>query len=101
MTDISIIFIQLILKWYEKSGNFYHYFRLVLYYRDDDGSVAQSVEQRTENPCVGGSIPPGATLNPNGNAGVYCFKHYKKSMVHLWYISIFWIFIIDESIKRF
>ena len=25
------------------------------------GSVAQSVEQRTENPCVGGSIPPGAT----------------------------------------
>ncbi len=37
------------------------------------GSVAQSVEQRTENPCVGGSIPPGATLNPNGNAGVYCF----------------------------
>ncbi len=21
------------------------------------GSVAQSVEQRTENPCVGGSIP--------------------------------------------
>lgn len=25
------------------------------------GSVAQSVEQRTENPCVGGSIPPRAT----------------------------------------
>ena len=24
-------------------------------------SVAQSVEQRTENPCVGGSIPPGGT----------------------------------------
>ena len=22
-----------------------------------DGDVAQSVEQRTENPCVGGSIP--------------------------------------------
>ena len=28
------------------------------------GLVAQSVEQRTENPCVGGSIPPEATLNP-------------------------------------
>ena len=27
------------------------------------GSVAQSVEQRTENPCVGGSIPLGATIN--------------------------------------
>ncbi len=27
------------------------------------GSVAQSVEQRTENPCVGGSIPPRATTS--------------------------------------
>ena len=27
------------------------------------GSVAQSVEQGTENPCVGGSIPLGATIN--------------------------------------
>ena len=26
------------------------------------GSVAQSVEQRTENPCVAGSIPAGATI---------------------------------------
>jgi hypothetical protein len=25
------------------------------------GLVAQSVEQRIENPCVGGSIPPRAT----------------------------------------
>ena len=28
----------------------------------NDGSVAQSVEQRTENPRVGGSIPPGTTI---------------------------------------
>ena len=27
------------------------------------GLVAQSVEQRIENPCVGGSIPPRATKN--------------------------------------
>ncbi len=27
------------------------------------GFVAQSVEQRTENPRVGGSIPPEATIN--------------------------------------
>ena len=27
----------------------------------DSGPVAQSVEQRIENPCVGGSIPPQAT----------------------------------------
>ncbi len=26
-----------------------------------NGQVAQLVEQRTENPCVGGSIPPLAT----------------------------------------
>ena len=25
------------------------------------GEIAQSVEKRTENPCVGGSIPPLAT----------------------------------------
>ena len=30
----------------------------------ESGQVAQSVEQRTENPCVGGSIPPLATTNP-------------------------------------
>ncbi len=29
------------------------------------GLVAQSVEQRTENPCVGGSIPPQATIKIN------------------------------------
>ena len=29
------------------------------------GLVAQSVEQRIENPCVGGSIPPRATKNLN------------------------------------
>ena len=27
------------------------------------GSIAQSVEQRTENPCVTGSIPVGATID--------------------------------------
>ena len=27
------------------------------------GFVAQSVEQRTENPRVGGSIPPGGTIH--------------------------------------
>ena len=28
------------------------------------GQIAQLVEQRTENPCVGGSIPPLATIFP-------------------------------------
>ena len=41
-----------------------------------DGSVAQSVEQRTENPCVGGSIPPGATQTPSEMLGFFVL--YKK-----------------------
>jgi hypothetical protein len=32
-------------------------------FRRPAGSVAQLVEQRTENPCVGGSIPPRATIS--------------------------------------
>ena len=32
-----------------------------LIYNGKLGPVAQSVEQRIENPCVGGSIPPQAT----------------------------------------
>ena len=28
------------------------------------GAIAQLVEQRTENPCVPGSIPGGTTINP-------------------------------------
>ena len=38
--------------------------RVALLWRlENYGLVAQSVEQRTENPCVGGSIPPQATKN--------------------------------------
>jgi hypothetical protein len=36
------------------------------------GTLAQLVEQRTENPCVPGSIPGGTTNNPqslNGSGG--------------------------------
>ena len=35
-------------------------FTKLVFYKD--ASVAQSVEQGTENPCVGGSIPPGGTI---------------------------------------
>ncbi len=37
------------------------------------GAVAQSVEQRTENPCVGGSIPPHTTLNITNNLVMFFF----------------------------
>ena len=35
--------------------------KLHLQSRKGDGALAQSVEQRTENPCVAGSIPAGTT----------------------------------------
>ena len=33
----------------------------LLLHRKNDGAIAQLVEQRTENPCVPGSIPGGTT----------------------------------------
>src|SRR2546426_11518159 len=39
------------------------------------GWVAQSVEQRTENPCVGGSIPPPATIFETPNQLRACLKN--------------------------
>ena len=40
--------------------NFIH-----LHSQSSDGAIAQSVEQKTENPCVPGSIPGGTTIkNP-------------------------------------
>jgi hypothetical protein len=35
------------------------------------GTIAQLVEQRTENPCVAGSIPAGTTENPQRDLGVF------------------------------
>jgi hypothetical protein len=41
--------------------------RNFLYKRSSLGAqVAQLVEQRTENPCVGGSIPPLGTIAASG-----------------------------------
>ena len=36
---------------------------LYLHSQFSDGTIAQLVEQRTENPCVTGSIPVGTTEN--------------------------------------
>ena len=34
-----------------------------MWYNNEDGPVAQLVEQRPEEPCVDGSSPPGTTIN--------------------------------------
>ena len=41
-------------------------FKIALYLQPHyKGTLAQLVEQRTENPCVPGSIPGGTTIKPN------------------------------------
>ena len=46
-----------------------------------DGAVAQSVEQWTENPCVGGSIPPHTTNNRPGNSVGFCFCLFNRLFI--------------------
>ena len=42
-------------------SNKYRNFALAFEKEGNDGAIAQLVEQRTENPCVPGSIPGGTT----------------------------------------
>ena len=51
-------------KYREKKRKYFCLFRIMLYLcsANDNGAIAQMVEQRTENPCVPGSIPGGTTL---------------------------------------
>ena len=45
------------------------------------GAIAQLVEQRTENPCVPGSIPGGTTQNPDSfRIGIFCFHTYNPAL---------------------
>ena len=46
--------------------------RVVL--QNSNGAIAQLVEQRTENPCVPGSIPGGTTKNLNRSNSVEVFS---------------------------
>ena len=42
--------------------------------QNNDGAIAQLVEQRTENPCVPGSIPGGTTAKESyRNVALFCF----------------------------
>ena len=48
-----------------------------------NGALAQLVEQRTENPCVPGSIPGGTTAKPEHLFGFFVFpmQHNLSSLV--------------------
>ncbi len=41
-----------------------------------DGAIAQLVEQRTENPCVPGSIPGGTTEGKDENHSLFLYPRY-------------------------
>ena len=57
------------------SREFFNSFKNSLRIINSLGLVAQSVEQRIENPCVGGSIPPRATKNLNSPlAGLFLLE---------------------------
>ena len=49
-----------------------------------NGAIAQLVEQRTENPCVPGSIPGGTTKNRNRSASVAVFCCFCLNFVSLY-----------------
>ena len=51
--------------------------------KQNNGAIAQLVEQRTENPCVPGSIPGGTTYKTPKcfiikRFGVFRFSHYTQ-----------------------
>ena len=53
---------------------------------NNDGAIAQLVEQRTENPCVPGSIPGGTTLNKQNpdfilKSGFFVLSHTSKELI--------------------
>jgi hypothetical protein len=41
-----------------------------------EGTLAQLVEQWTENPCVPGSIPGGTTKTTTSKVVVFCFSSF-------------------------
>ena len=47
------------------------------------GTLAQLVEQRTENPCVPGSIPGGTTQSPQIIEGFCILKHLTLILLYL------------------
>ena len=52
-------------------------FRVRIPYGPPSGSITQSVEQRTESPCVTGSIPVGATIEESGWTCVQLLNKYQ------------------------
>ena len=61
--------------------------------KQKNGAIAQLVEQRTENPCVPGSIPGGTTENLNRSNSVEVFSYIQSS----YYIGTTFTSIIHQT----
>ena len=59
-------------------SNKYRNFALAFEKESNDGAIAQLVEQRTENPCVPGSIPGGTTKKRHLMSLFFYFINYGK-----------------------
>ena len=62
----------------------------------NDGQVAQLVEQRTENPRVGGSIPPLATINFSGYSKLHVVA-FNSPNLSFQYFSLLPIFTATDA----
>ncbi len=52
------------------------------------GDVAQLVEQRTENPCVTGSIPVVATQSTSFDVLFFCKKVYRNALFSVFFLPL-------------
>ena len=74
------------------------------------GAIAQLVEQRTENPCVPGSIPGGTTFKRfknkkipefQTNSGIFIFPKVQKTAFHsIFFGQIRGTFLFPEKVPR-
>ena len=79
--------------------------------RNNDGAIAQLVEQRTENPCVPGSIPGGTTKPSNFKITWFFYfiiyilvtqiYSFKKLSIKRIVVTIFNFLISTNSIGKF
>ena len=61
-------------------------------YQKKSAKIAQQVEQGTENPCVGGSIPSLGTINPKKKG------QYQVRKAHAWTVPFFWFMAMQLAL---
>ena len=74
------------MHFYKKNAKIFGQFKKKQYlctrFRQERGAIAQLVEQRTENPCVPGSIPGGTTKDFDFEVFFYVQRNLGRIMTH-------------------